>query len=33
MIAPVVAVSLLLLALGAASAWYVHRLQRDVTTC
>ena len=31
MIGPVVAVSLLLLALGASSAWYVHRLQRDVT--
>ncbi len=31
MIGPVVAVSLLLLTLGAASAWYVHRLQRDVT--
>ena len=31
MIGPVVAVSLLLLTLGAASAWYVQRLQRDIT--
>ena len=31
MIGPVVAVSLLLLTVGASSAWYVHRLQRDVT--
>src|SRR4051794_20985144 len=31
MIAPTAAISLLLLAVGVVTAWYVHRMQRDIS--